>query len=354
MREPAVSTKPTTLQDVAKECGVSYQTVSRVINNHPHVAPATRKRVLASIRELGYTPNKAARSLAARYSTTIGVISFGTKHYGPAQMAMHSERAARNQGYDVIFTCVDSLDEEEVCQAAGNLRGRGVDGILVITPLVNPDLWQDPSLGSGLPTVMIDIDRGVEIPSVVVDQFRGGQLAAKHLIELGHERFARITGPLNWSDARLRNKGWISALKQAQLDASSSKEGDWSSPSGYRATRQLLEEGVDFTALLVGNDQMALGSLRALHEQGLPVPGAVSVIGFDDTPESGYFEPPLTTVRQNFEILGKTSVDYLIQLIEEPSTPHMQQVLQPALIVRDSTGAAPNSKSALRVKELQI
>ncbi|MEX2542049.1 MAG: LacI family DNA-binding transcriptional regulator [Trueperaceae bacterium] len=328
----------TTLNDVAEDAGVSYQTVSRVINGHPHVAAVTRQRVLDSVRKLDYRPNLMARGLVTRRSHTIGIVTFGSTYYGPAQMVANIDRAIQERGYRFAPTTIPEMSFESLAGAVQELRERGVEGIVMITPILDINLDQVRNLCAGTPFVMIDIAVGAQLPSVVIEQQRGGRLATEHLLQLGHRRLAEISGPLNWCDAKLRHDGWIDAHRAAGLSPGTSVESDWSPRGGYLAARRLLDGGTTFSGLVVGNDQMALGAVRALREQGVRIPEDVSVIGFDNIPESAFFEPPLTTVVQDFEALGRQSAEYLIALIEYPNTPVHQRVLYPELVVRGSTG----------------
>jgi DNA-binding LacI/PurR family transcriptional regulator len=331
-----------TLRDVARRAGVSYQTVSRVINQHSYVAEETRQRVLATIAELDYHPNKAARSLAARHSQTLGLITFGLDFFGPAQMVINIERAAKLAGYDLVFSNVSATTMKGLRAAVRSIRRWQVDGILLITPMLEMSDDAISSSNEGIPMVQINGQLGAHTPSVVVEQRYATRLITRHLIELGHRRICEISGPLNWFDAIGRHESWQATLREAGLDVGISIEGDWTSASGYQMTRRLLETAPGFTALVVENDQMALGALRALHECGLRVPQDVSVVGFDDIPESPFFEPPLTTVRQDFSALGERGIDYLVERIQHPDLPVEQQVIYPELILRAST--APPKK----------
>lgn len=326
-----------TLHDVAEHSGVSYQTVSRVINGNPHVAKETRQRVLRSIKELNYQPNSAARSLVTRRSNLIEIITFGGHHYGPAQMVLHVESAARKRGYNLIVSNIQEMTSDNVQVAVNSLSGRLVDGIIMITPAMGVAYADLTELCKGIPFVMIDTELGSITPSVVINQRFGGQLAARHLIDLGHQTICEISGPLNWYGALARHESWHETLQTAGLLPGLSVEGDWTALGGYRAAKYLLESGAQFTGLVVGNDQMALGAMRALRENGLHIPEDVSVVGFDDIPEAACFEPPLTTIRQDFNVLGKQSVEYLVDRINQPDTPLQQRVLYPALIERQST-----------------
>jgi DNA-binding LacI/PurR family transcriptional regulator len=337
-----------TLRDVARRAGVSYQTVSRVINNHANVADETRQRILETIDELDYHPNKAARSLAARHSQTLALITFGLDFYGPAQMVVNIERAARNAGYDLIFSNVASnltsmnntnASVKSIHAAINSIRRWQVDGILMITPILEMryDTITKQGKSVDIPIVQINGPLGAQTPSVVVEQRAGSRLITQHLIDLGHQRIAEICGPLTWFDALARHESWEATLKAADLEPRLSIEGDWTAQGGYQAAKQLLDS--DFSALVVGNDQMALGAMRALREAGLRIPEDVSVVGFDDIAESSFFEPPLTTIRQDFAALGKRGVETLIERIVNPGLPLEQQVIYPELILRASTSS---------------
>ncbi len=323
--------------DVARKAGVSYQTVSRVINRHASVAPATRARVLEAIRELEYLPNGAARNLVTRRSRTVGIVSFGTTYYGPSQMLANIEASFRERAYGLTLATLTELGLAELRSAVRELRSRPVDGIVMIAPILRVDGDEIRRLCGTVPFVMVDIALGGGLPSVLIDQRYGGRLAAQHLLELGHREIAEITGPLDWSGAELRHQGTLAVLGEAGLAPAMSVAGDWSATSGYRAAGRLLEAGARFTALVASNDQMALGAMRALRERGLRIPQDISIVGFDDVPESAYFEPPLTTVRQDFASLGRESAAYLVDLIEQGAMPLNQRVLYPELISRCST-----------------
>ncbi len=333
----ASSSRRITLHDVAERSGVSYQTVSRVINDHPYVASETRDRVLKAIHELDYRPNKAAKSLAARRSQTLAVIAYGMDYYGPAQMIIHIERAAKRAGYDLIFSNVADISRENMRLAINSLSGWQVDGILAITPVISSVCEELDSICAGTPVIQIDNPLGASEPSVVVDQSYGSELATQHLIDLGHTRIAEISGPLGWHGAQARHKSWRRTLVRAGLEPGPSQEGDWTARGGYRAVQRLLQPGLDCTAIVVGNDQMALGVMRGLREHGLRIPEDVSIVGFDDVPEAEWYEPPLTTIRQDFAALGKRGVEYLVERIGDPDAPPRQHVIAPQIIQRLST-----------------
>lgn len=331
-----------TLRDVADRAGVSYQTVSRVINHHPYVADETRNRVLEAIEALGYRPNKVAQSLAGRRSQTLAVITFGMDYYGPAQMVIKIEQAAKAAGYDLIFSNISEPQHGSIRAAMERLGRWQVDGMILITPVPGIDYADIAGLHPDTPLVLMDAALGSSTPSVVVDQSEGGRLVTQHLIDLGHTSLCEISGPLNWFGAVARHDSWINTLQAAGLTPGLSVEGDWTALSGYRSAHHLLENGAGFTGLVVANDQMAMGAMRAIHERGLCIPEDISITGFDDIPEACCFEPPLTTIRQDFDLLGKHGIDYLVERIENPDAPVEQRVISPTLVVRAST-APPSS-----------
>jgi len=333
-----------TINDVAARAGVSHQTVSRVMNEHPNVAPGTREKVLRVMRELDYQPNRAARTLSSQRSATIGVVSFGLSFYGPAQMLANVEQAARARGYSIAFASAPELNEREIERAIEELRKHFVDGILLIVPMQGLDLGRVREFCRGVPFALIDTPAASAAPGASIDQLEGGRLGADHLLSLGHRRVACISGPHRWHDARLRAEGWQATLTEAGLTPIAAMEGDWTPASGFALTQELLASRVPFTGLLVGNDQMALGALWALHERGVSVPDQVSVVGFDDIPESRFFHPPLTTVRQDFAALGVESLTALLEIIESPAADsRAPRVLKPQLIVRASTATPPGT-----------
>jgi DNA-binding LacI/PurR family transcriptional regulator len=326
------------MSDVGRLAGVSHQTVSRVINGSPHVRPETRERVLAAMRELGYTPNRVARALVTGRSNTLGVVSFDTTLYGPASTLLGIERAAHEAGYFIIVASLKALNRSSVTEAVERLRRHSVDGILVISPLQDA---ADALLHAPTEIPLVAAEAGPEesaVPVVQVDQFAGAAAATQHMVDLGHRTVWHIAGPPEFLESRVRVEGWRATATEAGVEAPEALVGDWSARSGYEAGRRLSGDPA-VTAIFVANDQMALGVLRALHESGREVPGEVSVVGFDDIPEAPYFLPPLTTVRQDFDELGTRSLRLLVGMIQAgerlPSVPPVE----PRLIVRASTGA---------------
>lgn len=327
-----MKSKRPTLRDVAREANVSYQTVSRVINDNDHVSPLTRSRVQKAIDSLGFRPNRAAQIMQTERSHTIEVILF---YSGFNNFLYEMARTSQHLGYHFS---ISAITEEEFVPTLESAASRFVDG-LILLPLTRgiEDYETLLELTDGTPFVQIGANVGSSIPSVMYDQMQGARLAAQHLIDLGHRQMAEISGPLTNYDGGDRHAGWVNTLKNHGLDYSMSVEGDFNIESGYRGMKRLLDGGTAFTAVFVGNDSMAFGAHTALREHGLRVPEDVSIVGFDDIPEAAHFMPGLTTIRQDFEQIGRLAVEFLVDMIENPETPIYQRVLQPKLIVRNST-----------------
>ncbi|MGH3157485.1 MAG: LacI family DNA-binding transcriptional regulator [Streptosporangiaceae bacterium] len=328
------------MADVAKLAGVSHQTVSRVLNDHPNVRPQTRDRVLAVIRQLAYRPNAAARTLVTRRTRTLGVICVDSTLYGPASMLYGIEQAARHS-YFVAIASLPALNRRSVLGAIDRFLGQAVEGIIVLAP-VTTAVAALSYVPAEVPLVAVGCGTHASLASVAIDNAAGAALATRYMLELGHKTVHHLAGLSSWLDARERVEGWRAELRGAGAPEPAMLSGDWSAASGYRVGYELATRP-EVTAVFCANDHMALGLLRALSEQGRRVPGDISVIGFDDIPESAYFLPPLTTVRQDFGELGRRALDRLLYRIANthrgahtdglgPSTP-----IAPELVIRSST-----------------
>ena len=327
------------MSDVAALAGVSHQTVSRVLAGHPNVRPRTRARVLTAVAELGYRPNTAARTLATGRSRTLGVVSMNSTLYGPASTLYSIEAAAKLAGYFVTVASVRSFDRTSLHEATARLLSQAVDGLVIIAPLASAvDALRD--LPTDTPVVAVDGDPAAHPAVVRVDQVTGARIATEHLLAAGHRTVWHIAGPPDWLDAQGRIAGWQDALRQAHAEVPPLLNGDWSARSGYQAG-QVLARMPDVTAVFAANDQMALGLLRALGERCRLVPAEVSVVGFDDIPEAAFYTPPLTTVRQDFDAVGKRSLHMLVEQITAGPSGTGQVLVGTELIVRQSTGPAP-------------
>ncbi|MBF6330112.1 LacI family DNA-binding transcriptional regulator [Nocardia transvalensis] len=322
------------MTDVAALAGVSHQTVSRVLNGSPQVRPETRERVLRAVAELDYRPNAMARGLVSRRSKVLGVITFDTILYGPACMLLGIERAARAADYGVSIV---TLDRGGVLAAVNRLADQGVDGVIVIAPQQDTATALQ-SLTTPLAAVVVEAGQGVGLPSASVDQFEGTRLVVRHLLDLGHRTVWHVAGPDGWLEARDRVEGWRRTLRAAAAPVPPPLRGDWSARSGYEAGLALSERQ-DVTAVFAANDQMALGLLRAFAERGIRVPEQVSVVGFDDIPEAAYLSPPLTTVRQDFDEVGRRCMRLLLHMLESGAAVPEPPPVVPTLMVRESAAA---------------
>lgn len=327
------------MADVAQLAGVSHQTVSRVVNEHPSVKEETRARVLTAMAELGYRPNLTARALARRQSDTIGVIAFDTTLHGPASTLFSLEQAARTAGYEVHVVTVPDPQPQAFADAVERLVAQSVCGVVVLAPQ-RAAVQVMAGLPAELPAVAVEGGAAPGVPSVVVDQLEGARQATRHLVELGHRQIAHVRGRPDWIEAEARIDGWQQALAAAGLPVRDPLPGDWSARSGYEAGRALCRDHAEVTGVFVANDHMALGLLRALAEAGVDVPGRVSVVGFDDVAEAEYLHPPLTTVHQDFAEVGRRCVDVLVERISaaERWSGGPPVVVPTRLVVRSSTG----------------
>ncbi len=337
---PAVATgRPPGMLDVARLAGVSHQTVSRVLNDHPSVRPETRVRVETAIRELGYRRNSAARALATRRSSTVGLLTATSNRSGPVSTLVAVEQASRAAGLWVSVASLSVYDPVSVRSALDHFLDQGVDGIIVIAP-VEEAVQVASAVAIDVPVVIVAprVEPGSRALAVAVDQRRGARLVVGHLAELGHTRVAHVAGPPGWLDAIERETGWREELAARGLPASEPVGGDWTAASGYAAARHLHPSA---TAVFAANDQMALGLVRALVEQGRRVPQDVSVAGFDDIETAAFTLPPLTTVRQDFDALGLAAVRTLVaRMAGEPAPP--ATLVEPVLQVRASTAVPPS------------
>lgn len=324
-----------TLQDVAAAAGVSAQTVSRVVNQRPEVADETRFRVWEVIRRLGYQPNITARTLVSRRSQVLGVITLPLDDYFRAQVIAGLEKEARAQGYACQLSFIQGSLEDLPALIDG-MVGRQVDGIALLTPtrFDMPDL----SLNCPVVTVAHPLDSPCAL-NVDVDNVDGAYQAIHHLLQLGHRRIGQVSGPLDWTAAADRVEGARRALAEFQVENRPEQLAEcagWTLHDGYEAVRALLAAVPDLTAIFCHNDWMALGAYRALRDAGKRIPDDVSVVGYDDQPMSEFLDPPLTSIRQPSEGLGRLMAQLVLAAIERPE-PWRQEMLVPAeLVVRES------------------
>jgi DNA-binding LacI/PurR family transcriptional regulator len=328
------------MADVAAVAGVSHQTVSRVLNGSPLVKEDTRAKVLSAIEELGYRRNNAARMLATNRSGRIGMISAHLALHGPSMIAVAVQEAGHEAGYDVSLVGVSDFAPESLQGAVDRLLDEAVEA-LVIAVAHRSATERALSLDLSVPVVLVQgVTNGQPMASGI-DQVHGARLATEHLLDLGHRRVAHVTGPADWVEAGQRREGWRQAHADRGLLPGPELTGDWSARSGYDAGQRIADDP-DVTAVFVANDGMALGVLRAFHERQVEVPERVSVVGFDDVPEAAYFWPGLTTVSQEFSVLGRRAVGLTLRALRGEVEPS-DDLVQPRLVVRGSTAAPPGT-----------
>ena len=320
--------RPASIHDVARLAGVSNQTISRVLNEHPGVRGSTRDRVLAAMDALCYRPNRAARTLGTRRSQIIGVLTADAgSRSGQASSVRVIEEAARERGYYASVVRLSSASPSAISAAAEDLLGQEVEGVVIVAPQLTVVSGIAPLLAH-IPIVTslgeLRNAGAVTAPPADADADAGGgaRLAVRYLIEQGHRRIVHVAGPPDWHDAQGRLGAYESQLRSSGLSVLPPVFGDWSADSGYAAGRALTGDRAraggsrqGFTAVFAASDQLALGLLHAFREAGLDVPADVSVVGLGDIPEAAHFWPPLTTVRQDVRELGRSQVGLLIDAI---------------------------------------
>ncbi len=325
------------IRHVASRAGVSPMTVSRVLNGSPKVLPDTRDRVLAVISELNYRPNGVARALSTQRTRRIGVLMDSVAEYGPTSTLNAIELAAREVGYSV--TSVSIRDEAHLspAESVAHLTDQGVEALCVVAPR-SSSVSAIRKIDVGMPVLVVKAERDPAFLTVSVDQQLGIALAVDHLAVLGHRDVLHLAGPLDWLDARSRERAFHARAASWGMRERPIVVGDWTADFGYDFARELTGPP-DYTAIVAANDEMALGVIHGLHDNGIRVPEDVSVVGFDDLPMSRHFLPPLTTIRQDFHALGRTAVEVLQAAIEGRQIP--QRTKLPVELVPRASSAPP-------------
>lgn len=318
------------MHDVAALAGVSHQTVSRVINGSTNLRPTTRDRVLAAIEELGYRRNMAARALVTGRTHAIGVLTPGEPNFGKMSSVQAVEQATREAGYFPLVTSSAS-EAGSIRSALGFLRDRSIEALVVVAPH-DMVLEQLAGLPADMPVVTLQTGGYDERHAVAIDQAHGVREAVDYLRAMGHEHIQHVSGPSDYFEAQLRRSAFDEAVAAHGLRVFDTLEGDWKADSGYNSGA-LIDPAV--TAVFCSNDQMALGLMHALWEAGRAVPSDVSVVGFDDIPESAHSLPPLTTVHQDFEGVGRRAVQLILAQLDGANAPD-DGPLTPWLVERGS------------------
>jgi len=339
-----------TIREVAEAAGVSTQTVSRVLNNRPDVAAETFERVQRIIADTGYAPNMLARGLIQGRSRTLGVVAYGLEYFGPTRVLTGIEQQAAEMGYSMSLNLIHQPEMDGVDGLLNSLSARQVDGIIWAIPEVSHNRTWSHTKGPDFPVPVLlvgGMSGQSSLPSIAIDNRAIGRLATEHLLEGGARRIGIITGPLNWWEARERQRGWRETLETHGLnvDATLVVEGDWTAKSGEAGLDRLLETAPDIDAVFACNDQMALGVLHGAHRQGRPVPDDLSVVGVDNIAEGSHYWPSLTTVHQPLRDAGALAVKTIDDLIKRSndfaesaaSTIELHRLLAPQLIIRESS-----------------
>lgn len=336
------------IEDVAKRAGVSIKTVSRVVNMEPNVRSTTRERVLTAIAELNYQPNSSARSLAGNRSYLIGLLYDNPSANYVIDVQGGVLKRCRKEGYDLLIHPCDYRDPKLDSDILRLLRQTRIDGVILTPPLSDLPSVAEILDKQEIPYVRLspaDYQHGS--PSVHTDDQRAAMAMTQHLLGLGHRRIAFIAGHPDHRAVAQRQDGFREAMKAAGLRVTrhTVAQGYNSFESGVTCARQLLARNPRATAIFASNDDMAAGVIRVAHEQGLSIPGDLSVAGFDDSPVASQIWPALTTVRQPVQAMADSAAGLLVDRLRLRSVPVTEVSMATELVLRDSTGPAPNSAS---------
>jgi DNA-binding LacI/PurR family transcriptional regulator len=328
------------IRDVAAAAGVSYQTVSRVLNNSPKVRADTRQQVLDVIARLQYRPNRAARALGLGRAKAVTVVTANTMLYGYASVLQGIEEAARLMGLAVGVRVVESDDPADVRQAVDYVTDPSAGRVVVVAfDAAGAEVLR--ALPADVPAVAATEAGGLPDSGrtmIFLDERQAAADATRHLLALGHRTVHHVAIPSEVG-RNARQGGWRAALEEAGARVPAVVPAGWDSHSAYLAGRRLAADRA-VTAILCGNDDTALAVRRALYEAGRDVPGDVSIVGFDDVPGAAYWTPALTTVRMDFVALGRRCLSALMAELTDAAPP-LTSLDGPRLVVRESTAPPP-------------
>lgn len=333
-----------TLEDVAKEAGVSQQTVSRVLNNPDIVSERTRNKVLGAMNMLNYVPNRSAQILAGKTLPTFGLVTTSLALHAPSQIASSFKHHAEQEGYQVAISMLKNGQLNVLQSALSEFSAQKINSVVMSLPLEKNDAETLAQDNPHMQLLFLDVPPAAGVCHLGFLHSDGTASSVNLLLGLGHKKFGLLAGPESSISARLRLACWRDALYQAGIPEQDAVYGDWSANSGWVTTIELFSRHPDITAILVASDQMALGVISALRQLNKRIPQDVSVIGYDDTPDSQYFHPALTTVRQDFDLIGKRAVAHLLNMARQPQTV-FNDLLPTALVIRHSTGKPDDTHS---------
>jgi len=337
-----------TIRDVANIANVSITTVSRVSNGSKGVSAKTRRRVLNAIKELGYTPSAMASGLKTNLSKCIGIAVPDTMGDFYGEIINGIESVATENEYNLVISLNHHIVREEL-SAVNFFKAKKVDGAILVTTS-GDDEYIRSLKDEGYNIVLLDRDpHSLKVDTVKMDNFRGGYIATEHLLNLGHSAILFIQGFPYIDSSKERFNGYKRALKDNKIKFNSDfiLSGDFLVDSGYLNIKKYLEEhGLNFTAIFTSNDQMAIGAIKALNDKGISVPEEVSIVGFDDSYISPYIIPPLTTIKQQREEMGKVAAELLLDRInsrhKEEKTP--RQIIIPVELIKRESAISLSSK----------
>ena len=329
------------MYEVAKLADVSIATVSRVVNTDSRVAEKTRQKVLSAMLSLGYQPNSIAQSLATRTSNSVGVLvsELHGAFYGAMLSAVEETLRAAGK-FVLVATGHDREDQER--EAIRFLVSRNCDALIVhVSGLSDKFLVEHNKTSTPLVVVNRKV-RGIADRCFSLDNELGGYLAAQSLLQLKHRKIAYISGPLDWADAQQRLKGHKRALADARVafDPRLLYEGDYHETGGSEALIRLFDKGIEFSAVVCANDEMAAGAMAAAHDRGLKLPEELSIVGFDNAPISRYVYPKLSTVHYPITDMSHMAARWVLQNVyQQENLDVRQRVFEPSFIARDSVSA---------------
>jgi LacI family transcriptional regulator len=328
------------VKDVAALCGVSFQTTSKVLNGKGSVSEATRARILRAAQDLGYVPNRQARSLVMRRTHTVGLLAGDLVDHALAEVVVGAEQQARRQGYSVLISTLGPADTTLEGSLPALLEHR-VDGILLAAPQLEGDSDRPRLRDVTVPMVSLHPVGDAGIATVGSDHVLTGYLATSHLLAKGRRTIATITGRQSRRMAQERLRGYLIALEEAGVafDESLVEEGDWDVNAAYAATLRVLDRRPETDAIFAQNDVMAIGVLSALRGRGVGVPDACAVAGCDDMELAAHASPALTTVRVPFRETGGAAIETLVSLIETSLEVPPRRLLPVELVERESTAS---------------
>ena len=329
-----------TIHDVAKTAGVSVTTVSRVLNNKDDVAKATFEKVSKVIDDLGYATNLAARSMRSRRTNVIGLIVSNIEQIFAIEVMKGVNRTIGKHGYDLIIYTNNKIQGKSTAAKERNyvalLNNSIADGVIILTPVTT-------TFPTDAPVVAVDPNlQSPDCPAVIATNYEGAHEAVSYLIELGHRRIGFVGGRLDLQSATQRQQGYVDACQEAniEIDDSLITIGDYSTDAGYECGKQLLSQPERPTAIFAANDQSAFGVIKAAHELGLQIPQDLSLIGFDNVPESAYYLPDgLTTIDQHMLQIGEAATNMIFDLINEKPLDGMVHQVPTRLVKRGSCQA---------------